>query len=69
VLDGPEQLRAEKAAKDAGNRRVDAGVRQGRPLQLTLEDPDADERAKRDEDAEARDLERADAKKNGVNGY
>ena len=66
VFGRPQQLGAEQAADDAGDADVDDGVRQPGPARLAAQQPDADERAERDHDAEARDLERSDAEQDRV---
>ena len=67
VFGRPEQLRAEQAADDAGEPRR-RPRRAARPPRLAAEQPDADQRAERDHDAEAGDLEIADAEEDGIDG-
>ena len=65
VLDRPQQLGADQPADDAGDTDVDDRVGQAAAARLAAQQPHADERAERDHDAEAGDVERADAEQDG----
>ena len=68
VLSDPEQFRPGQATEDASEAGIGRAVVDWKPAtsELTLENPQADERANGDEDAETGDLELADAKQNRV---
>jgi hypothetical protein len=66
MFEGPQQLRADHASEDAGDGGVHAMLGQPGSPQLAPEDPEPDQRSERDERAEAGDLERTDAKQDGI---
>ena len=63
---GPPQLRAEQAAEDARERRIESALRKAAATQLPAKQPHANERAGRDEDTKSCDLHVADSKQHRV---
>ena len=61
-LDSPQNLRANQAADDPGNRCVHRATRHAAFSQLSTKQPDSNEDGDREQDAEAGDFEAADAK-------
>src|SRR6185503_5021108 len=62
----PEQLRAKETPENAGHRRVARRRRQATACQFPPEYPEADQGANRDQHAEARDVEIADAEERRI---
>ena len=66
MFEDPKQLRASQPADQAGDRGVDAGIREPGSPQLASEHPQADHGTHSDENAKAGDLESTDAEEDGI---
>lgn len=65
MLTCPHDLGAGQAADDSGHRGVEGLIRPPRPTPFAVEQPEADHSGHGHQNTEARDLEVADAERNG----